>query len=90
MLQPTVELDVSQFVRPTIAEPESFSLPVDWKGMKKQHESNQMPIQQDGAGTMRSSMEKDAIENAKLRSSMEKAIEFFAWTAATWSLRSTN
>lgn len=59
--RPKTELYVSQVLRPTVPEPESFSSSVDGKWMRKHSESYQMPIRKNMANSVRPSIDKDAI-----------------------------
>lgn len=66
-LDQETELDVSQLVRPIVAEPEIHSLSMDRKGMKKHLKSDQIPVWKEVAGDMRSDVETGgAIETERI------------------------
>lgn len=69
-------------VRPTIPEPEGFSLSIDRKGTRKQSEAPPMPMRQNSVRGVIKVMMKMQLSKRDMKLWVEQAINVCAWTAA--------
>lgn len=66
VFRPTVKSHASQAMRPTTPELAVLSLSIDWEGTRVNPESIQVPMRQDGVGSVTKSINEKSNEHARI------------------------